>query len=70
MALIFLSFSISQCFYFVFYSIKHSYLLTAKVTPDANDSFQFLHDVQELVDFLHVRHNLCFLARLDSSLGI
>ena len=36
--------------------MKHSYLLTAKVTPDL-DSLLLVHAVQELHSCMHIRRN-------------
>ena len=39
------------------FSIKYSYLVMPKITPDVNDYLWSFHVVQDLGDSLHVRHN-------------
>ena len=52
---IFLRFSTSKCSYYVLFSMKHSYLLTAKISPDVNNS-------------LHVRSNFWCLIMASTKL--
>ena len=40
------------------FSMKYSYLVLSKITPDVNNYLWSLHVVQSLGDSLHVRHNL------------
>ena len=55
-------FTAAEFSYHVFFSMKHSNLLTKKAAPVVNNSLWFLHGMKTTVgNSLHVRSNFCCL---------
>ena len=50
------------------FSMKHSYLLTAKIGPNVDNFLLFFKAVQEQLDYLHVKHNFCYLIMASTKL--